>query len=59
MTIALGPLVPLAWIALAPIPASNTWAGKPRTFKRNQITPTCERTIFSLVGSGMKQASAR
>ena len=32
-------------IALAPAPASNTCTGKPRTFRRNQITPTCERTI--------------
>jgi len=24
-----------------------------------QITPTCERIILPLVGSGMKQASAR
>src|SRR3954453_10228184 len=33
--------------------------GMPRTFRRNQITPTCERTILPEVGSGMKQASAR
>jgi len=33
--------------------------GMPRTFRRNQITPTCERTILPPVGSGMKHASAR
>ena len=46
-------------IALAPEPASATCTGNPHTFRRNQITPTCERTIVSPVGSGMKQASAR
>ena len=46
-------------IALAPEPACATWTGMPRTLKRNQITPTCERTILPPVGSGMKQASAR
>ena len=46
-------------MALEPEPASNTCTGKPRTLKRNQITPTCERTILPPVGSGMKQASAR